>query len=165
MSPLHGQADPHCRWGHSTRPGRPTFVILFLWHRLLPPLMHAASIPSHPLPPLPCLPPSPAEYNDGLCHLLTHPCPAVKPQTLGLAKDAWEIARESVTLDRKLGMGCFGDVWMGKAGPAGQGWGSTAGRRRFLLSWQGAPQGARRYLLVWGRLKLGTESTKRLGMG
>ncbi|CAN8200420.1 unnamed protein product [Coccothraustes coccothraustes] len=53
------------------------------------------------------------EYNDGLCHLLTHPCPAVKPQTLGLAKDAWEIARESVTLDRKLGMGCFGDVWMG----------------------------------------------------
>ncbi|XP_068028500.1 tyrosine-protein kinase Fgr isoform X3 [Anomalospiza imberbis] len=53
------------------------------------------------------------EYNDGLCHLLTHPCPAVKPQTLGLAKDAWEIARESVTLNRKLGMGCFGDVWMG----------------------------------------------------
>nr|XP_041576704.1 tyrosine-protein kinase Fgr isoform X2 [Taeniopygia guttata] len=53
------------------------------------------------------------EYNDGLCHLLTHPCPAAKPQTLGLAKDAWEIARESVTLTRKLGMGCFGDVWMG----------------------------------------------------
>ncbi|XP_017591746.1 PREDICTED: tyrosine-protein kinase Fgr isoform X2 [Corvus brachyrhynchos] len=53
------------------------------------------------------------EYNDGLCHLLTHPCPAVKPQTLGLAKDAWEIARESITLNKKLGMGCFGDVWMG----------------------------------------------------
>ncbi|XP_068273872.1 tyrosine-protein kinase Fgr isoform X2 [Nyctibius grandis] len=53
------------------------------------------------------------EYNDGLCHLLTRPCPAVKPQTLGLAKDAWEIARESVSLDKKLGMGCFGDVWMG----------------------------------------------------
>ncbi|XP_014114012.1 PREDICTED: tyrosine-protein kinase Fgr isoform X3 [Pseudopodoces humilis] len=53
------------------------------------------------------------EYNDGLCHLLTHPCPAVKPQTLGLAKDAWEIARESITLDGKLGMGCFGAVWMG----------------------------------------------------
>ncbi|RMB91167.1 hypothetical protein DUI87_32303 [Hirundo rustica rustica] len=53
------------------------------------------------------------EYNDGLCHLLTLPCPAVKPQTLGLAKDAWEIARESITLDKKLGMGCFGDVWMG----------------------------------------------------
>ncbi|NWZ43510.1 YRK kinase, partial [Brachypodius atriceps] len=53
------------------------------------------------------------EYNDGLCHLLTLPCPAVKPQTLGLAKDAWEIARESITLEEKLGMGCFGDVWMG----------------------------------------------------
>ncbi|XP_066191487.1 tyrosine-protein kinase Fgr isoform X3 [Sylvia atricapilla] len=53
------------------------------------------------------------EYNDGLCHLLTLPCPAMKPQTLGLAKDAWEIARESITLDKKLGMGCFGDVWMG----------------------------------------------------
>ncbi|XP_017686632.1 PREDICTED: tyrosine-protein kinase Fgr isoform X2 [Lepidothrix coronata] len=53
------------------------------------------------------------EYNDGLCHLLTHPCPAMKPQTLGLAKDAWEIERESIALDKKLGMGCFGDVWMG----------------------------------------------------
>lgn len=73
---------------------------------------------SHHIPSLllPACPPSPAEYNDGLCHLLTHPCPAVKPQTLGLAKDAWEIARESITLDEKLGMGCFGDVWMGKVG-------------------------------------------------
>ncbi|KAK2546526.1 hypothetical protein Q9966_000301 [Columba livia] len=53
------------------------------------------------------------ECNDGLCHLLTRPCPAMKPQTLGLAKDAWEIARESINLDQKLGMGCFGDVWMG----------------------------------------------------
>ncbi|KFV87884.1 Tyrosine-protein kinase Yes, partial [Struthio camelus australis] len=53
------------------------------------------------------------EYNDGLCHLLTHACPAMKPQTLGLAKDAWEIARESISLDTKLGMGCFGDVWKG----------------------------------------------------
>ncbi|KFZ50298.1 Tyrosine-protein kinase Yes, partial [Antrostomus carolinensis] len=55
----------------------------------------------------------PTEYNDGLCHLLTRPCPAMKPQTLGLAKDAWEIVRESISLDKKLGMGCFGDVWMG----------------------------------------------------
>ncbi|XP_069731229.1 tyrosine-protein kinase Fgr isoform X2 [Phaenicophaeus curvirostris] len=53
------------------------------------------------------------EYNDGLCHLLTRVCPAMKPQTLGLAKDAWEIVRESIRLDKKLGMGCFGDVWMG----------------------------------------------------
>ncbi|OWK54127.1 Proto-oncogene tyrosine-protein kinase Yrk [Lonchura striata] len=94
-------------WDHRTRPGGPTFVILFLHSCMLP--------SSHHIPSLffPACPPSPAEYNDGLCHLLTHPCPAVKPQTLGLAKDAWEIARESVTLNRKLGMGCFGDVWMG----------------------------------------------------
>lgn len=77
-------------------------------------------IPSLLLLLLPACPPTPLEYNDGLCHLLTHPCPGVKPQTLGLAKDAWEIARGSITLDKKLGMGCFGDVWMGKAGPAGR---------------------------------------------
>ncbi|KFP21695.1 Proto-oncogene tyrosine-protein kinase Yrk, partial [Egretta garzetta] len=72
----------------------------------------------HPIAPPPSLPPpllapTPAEYNDGLCHLLTRACPAMKPQTLGLAKDAWEIARESISLNKKLGMGCFGDVWMG----------------------------------------------------
>lgn len=39
----------------------------------------------------------------------------MRPQTLGLAKDAWEIMRDSITLDKKLGMGCFGDVWIGKA--------------------------------------------------
>ncbi|KYO19744.1 proto-oncogene tyrosine-protein kinase Src isoform C [Alligator mississippiensis] len=53
------------------------------------------------------------EYNDGLCHLLTRACPNMRPQTLGLAKDAWEIMRDSITLDKKLGMGCFGDVWIG----------------------------------------------------
>lgn len=37
-----------------------------------------------------------------------------KPQTQGLAKDAWEIPRESLRLDLKLGQGCFGEVWMGK---------------------------------------------------
>lgn len=94
----------------------------------LPPVSCASSTHAcclHPItsPPSssPPAPPSAAEYNDGLCHLLTHPCPAVKPQTLGLAKDAWEIARESITLEEKLGMGCFGHVWMGKAGPAGRG--------------------------------------------
>lgn len=168
MSPLHGQADPHYRWDHKTRPGGPTFVILFLRHSLLAPLVHAAFIPSHHHIPslllLPACPPSPAEYNDGLCHLLTLPCPAMKPQTLGLAKDAWEIARESITLDKKLGMGCFGDVWMGKAGPASRGWGSTGGTS-LVLTWQGASQGDRWYPLVWGRWKLGTESMKGLGMG
>lgn len=69
---------------------------------------------------LPSLTP-PTECDDGLCHLLTRPCPSMKPQTLGLAKDAWEIERGSISLERKLGMGCFGDVWMGKAGPAGRG--------------------------------------------
>ncbi|XP_063810760.1 tyrosine-protein kinase Fgr isoform X2 [Pseudophryne corroboree] len=53
------------------------------------------------------------EFNDGLTHLLTKPCVNLKPQTLGLAKDAWEITRESITLDKKLGQGCFGDVWKG----------------------------------------------------
>ncbi|XP_023587841.1 tyrosine-protein kinase Fgr isoform X3 [Trichechus manatus latirostris] len=53
------------------------------------------------------------EENDGLCHLLTAVCTIMKPQTLGLAKDAWEINRESIALERRLGTGCFGDVWLG----------------------------------------------------
>ncbi|XP_053123303.1 tyrosine-protein kinase Fgr isoform X2 [Hemicordylus capensis] len=53
------------------------------------------------------------EFNDGLCHLLTEVCPNLKPQTMGLSKDAWEIMHESIHFDKKLGMGCFGDVWMG----------------------------------------------------
>lgn len=55
----------------------------------------------------------PLEVNDGLCNLLTAPCTIMKPQTLGLAKDAWEISRSSITLERRLGTGCFGDVWLG----------------------------------------------------
>uniref|UniRef100_A0A2I3G4G7 Tyrosine-protein kinase n=1 Tax=Nomascus leucogenys TaxID=61853 RepID=A0A2I3G4G7_NOMLE len=53
------------------------------------------------------------EMNDGLCNLLMAPCTIMKPQTLGLAKDAWEINRSSITLERRLGTGCFGDVWLG----------------------------------------------------
>uniref|UniRef100_A0A8C7YF12 Tyrosine-protein kinase n=1 Tax=Oryzias sinensis TaxID=183150 RepID=A0A8C7YF12_9TELE len=53
------------------------------------------------------------EHADGLCHRLTTVCPTVKPQTQGLAKDAWEISRESLQLELKLGQGCFGEVWMG----------------------------------------------------
>lgn len=56
-----------------------------------------------------------AEHADGLCHRLTTVCPTVKPQTQGLAKDAWEIPRESLRLELKLGQGCFGEVWMGKS--------------------------------------------------
>lgn len=63
-------------------------------------------------PPLP----SPwSEHADGLCHSLSDICPVLKPQTQGLSKDAWEIPRESLRLDLKLGQGCFGEVWMGKS--------------------------------------------------
>ena len=58
-----------------------------------------------------------SEHADGLCHRLTTVCPTSKPQTQGLAKDAWEIPRESLRLEVKLGQGCFGEVWMGKAMP------------------------------------------------
>ncbi|XP_047461066.1 tyrosine-protein kinase Fgr isoform X2 [Mugil cephalus] len=51
--------------------------------------------------------------NDGLCYYLTHACPNSTPLTLGLGRDAWEVPRERLSLQRKLGQGCFGDVWMG----------------------------------------------------
>ncbi|XP_059365521.1 tyrosine-protein kinase Fyn-like isoform X3 [Carassius carassius] len=51
--------------------------------------------------------------NDGLCCYLTKACPNATPQTMGLGRDAWEIARDTLKLNRKLGQGCFGDVWMG----------------------------------------------------
>ncbi|TRZ01143.1 hypothetical protein DNTS_007863 [Danionella cerebrum] len=51
--------------------------------------------------------------NDGLCCYLTKACPNSTPQTMGLGRDAWEISRETLKLNRKLGQGCFGDVWMG----------------------------------------------------
>eukprot|EP00070_Physeter_catodon_P047333 XP_028354227.1 proto-oncogene tyrosine-protein kinase Src isoform X12 [Physeter catodon] len=54
-----------------------------------------------------------SKHADGLCHRLTTVCPMSKPQTQGLAKDAWEIPRESLRLEVKLGQGCFGEVWMG----------------------------------------------------
>ncbi|KAA0706635.1 Proto-oncogene tyrosine-protein kinase [Triplophysa tibetana] len=53
------------------------------------------------------------QHSDGLCHCLTDVCPVQKPQTTGLARDAWEIPRDSLRLDIKLGQGCFGEVWMG----------------------------------------------------
>ncbi|MBN3321383.1 FYN kinase, partial [Atractosteus spatula] len=51
--------------------------------------------------------------NDGLCYYLTKACPNSTPQTLGLGRDAWEISRDTLSLNKKLGQGCFGDVWMG----------------------------------------------------
>lgn len=53
----------------------------------------------------------------------------MKPQTLGLAKDAWEINRSSITLERRLGTGCFGDVWLGRKVSGVWGWGLGAGTR------------------------------------
>lgn len=53
---------------------------------------------------------------DGLCCRLVCPCRAEKPVTLGLSyntKDAWEISRESIRLQNKLGAGQFGEVWAG----------------------------------------------------
>ncbi|XP_037668327.1 tyrosine-protein kinase HCK isoform X2 [Choloepus didactylus] len=49
--------------------------------------------------------------NDGLCQKLTVPCVSSKPQK-PWEKDAWEIPRESLKLDKKLGAGQFGEVWM-----------------------------------------------------
>lgn len=54
--------------------------------------------------------------SDGLCCQLTYPCPGEKPVTSGLSyntKDAWEIDRHTLKLDRKLGQGQFGEVWAG----------------------------------------------------
>ncbi|NXS55314.1 HCK kinase, partial [Brachypteracias leptosomus] len=49
--------------------------------------------------------------SDGLCQKLTQPCCMPKPQQ-PWEKDAWEIPRESLRLERKLGAGQFGEVWM-----------------------------------------------------
>ncbi|NXP15656.1 HCK kinase, partial [Thinocorus orbignyianus] len=49
--------------------------------------------------------------NDGLCQKLTYPCCVPKPQK-PWEKDAWEIPRESLRLEKKLGAGQFGEVWM-----------------------------------------------------
>lgn len=58
---------------------------------------------------------SPVEKADGLCFNLTVIASSCTPQTSGLAKDAWEVARDSLFLEKKLGQGCFADVWLGKA--------------------------------------------------
>nr|CAB3245995.1 tyrosine-protein kinase Fgr-like [Phallusia mammillata] len=51
---------------------------------------------------------------DGLCCQLMDPCPLLeKPQTITIARDVWEIPRESLRLEKKLGAGMFGEVWKG----------------------------------------------------
>ncbi|XP_073711625.1 tyrosine-protein kinase fynb isoform X3 [Misgurnus anguillicaudatus] len=54
-----------------------------------------------------------SESADGLCFTLTGMCMVYIPDTVGLSHDCWEIARESLTLEVKLGAGCFADVWYG----------------------------------------------------
>lgn len=53
-------------------------------------------------------------HADGLCCHLTSVCMNCTPETVGLTHDTWEIDRESLRLDAKLGAGCFADVWCGK---------------------------------------------------
>lgn len=64
----------------------------------------------------------------------------MKPQTLGLAKDAWEIDRSSIELERRLGTGCFGDVWLGRRWGVGWGWRMLGGcpgfGKRDRISWE-----------------------------
>ncbi|XP_053430375.1 tyrosine-protein kinase HCK isoform X2 [Nycticebus coucang] len=49
--------------------------------------------------------------NDGLCQKLSVSCVSPKPQK-PWEKDAWEIPRESLKLEKRLGAGQFGEVWM-----------------------------------------------------
>ncbi|XP_071135324.1 proto-oncogene tyrosine-protein kinase Src-like isoform X2 [Mytilus edulis] len=53
---------------------------------------------------------------DGLCRQLMEPCQKPKPVMDDLSrdtKDAWEISRDALTMDIKLGAGQFGEVWRG----------------------------------------------------
>lgn len=59
--------------------------------------------------------PFPIEKADGLCFNLTMIASSCAPQTSGLAKDAWEVERNSLSLEKKMGQGCFAEVWLGKA--------------------------------------------------
>ncbi|XP_036397525.1 tyrosine-protein kinase Lck [Megalops cyprinoides] len=49
---------------------------------------------------------------DGLCTRLNKPCQTRMPQKPWWT-DEWEIPRESLKLERRLGAGQFGEVWMG----------------------------------------------------
>lgn len=51
---------------------------------------------------------------DGLCCKLIRACPMIEaPQTITIARDVWEIPRDSLQLQKKLGAGMFGEVWKG----------------------------------------------------
>ena len=53
--------------------------------------------------------------SDGLAQRLTVPCPRVNlPTTFGLSyRDEWEIDRNTLQFNKKLGQGNFGEVWSG----------------------------------------------------
>lgn len=54
--------------------------------------------------------------SDGLCVNLRYPCHQLEKPQIDLShktKDMWEIARESITLVRRLGAGQFGEVFEG----------------------------------------------------
>ncbi|XP_031717622.1 tyrosine-protein kinase fynb isoform X1 [Anarrhichthys ocellatus] len=53
------------------------------------------------------------ESADGLCFNLTAVCVNYIPDTVGLNHDAWEISRDTLDLEVKLGTGCFADVFYG----------------------------------------------------
>lgn len=59
----------------------------------------------------------PVESADGLCFNLTGVCVNYIPDTVGLSHDAWEISRDALELEVKLGTGCFADVFYGKKIP------------------------------------------------
>nr|CAB3245984.1 tyrosine-protein kinase Fgr-like [Phallusia mammillata] len=51
---------------------------------------------------------------DGLCCRLTNACPpGDQPATISIARDVWEIDRNQLSLQKKLGAGMFGEVWKG----------------------------------------------------
>ncbi|KAL0969240.1 hypothetical protein UPYG_G00224370 [Umbra pygmaea] len=50
--------------------------------------------------------------SDGLCTKLVKPCQSRMPQKPWW-QDEWEIPRESLKMERRLGAGQFGEVWMG----------------------------------------------------
>lgn len=55
--------------------------------------------------------------NYGLACLLQYPCPRPQPQKWDLSretKDQWEIDRNTLSMNKKLGQGSFGEVWYGK---------------------------------------------------
>lgn len=61
-----------------------------------------------------CAFPSTVEHADGLCFNLTGMCVNYIPDTVGLCHDSWEISRETLNLELKLGTGCFAEVFYGK---------------------------------------------------